>query len=110
MPHRLVLAGNLKSYWQKARSVAGLKEEKGMAKKTFEQTMKQLEQIVKELETGDLPLEKAIRKFEDGVKCSKYCSDLLDETEKKITILLQKQNGDVEEAPFLPSDEKDADD
>ena len=81
-----------------------------MAKKTFEQTMRLLEQIVEELEAGDLPLEKAIKKFEEGVKYSKYCSDLLDETEKKITILLQKQDGSVDEAPFLPPDEEDATD
>ena len=39
-----------------------------MAQKTFEQSMKQLEQIVKELEDGDLPLEKALKKFEEGMK------------------------------------------
>ena len=39
-----------------------------MAKKTFEQSMQQLEQIVQELESGDLPLEKAIKKFEEGTQ------------------------------------------
>jgi exodeoxyribonuclease VII small subunit len=71
-----------------------------MPKKTFEQAMKQLEQIVEALESGDLPLEKAISKFEEGIQLSKFCSNMLDETEKKITILTQGQEGDISEKPF----------
>jgi exodeoxyribonuclease VII small subunit len=71
-----------------------------MPKKTFEQAMKQLEQIVEALETGDLPLEKAIAKFEEGIELSKFCSNLLDETEKKITILTQGQEDTISEKPF----------
>jgi exodeoxyribonuclease VII small subunit len=74
-----------------------------MSQKTFEQAMKQLEQIVEALESGDLPLEKAISKFEEGIHLSKFCSDLLDETEKKITLLTQGQKGDISEKPF-PTD------
>ncbi len=69
-------------------------------KKTFETSIKQLENIVKELETGELPLEKAILKFESGIKYSTYCNDLLDKTEKKISILLQDAEGNVKEEPF----------
>ena len=43
-----------------------------MAKKTFELAMKQLEQIVQDLEAGDIPLEKAIKKFEEGIQISKF--------------------------------------
>jgi exodeoxyribonuclease VII small subunit len=71
-----------------------------MPKKTFEQAMKQLEQIVEALESGDLPLEKAISKFEEGIQLSKFCSNMLDETERKITILTQGQEGDISEKPF----------
>ncbi len=71
-----------------------------MPKKTFEQAMKQLEQIVEALESGDLPLEKAISKFEEGIQLSKFCSNMLDETEKKITILTRGQEGDINEKPF----------
>ena len=71
-----------------------------MPKKTFEQAMKQLEQIVEALESGDLPLEKAISKFEEGIQLSKFCSNMLDETERKITILTQGQEGDISETPF----------
>jgi len=75
-----------------------------MAKQTFEKAMKQLEEIVQELEIGDLPLEKAIKKFEEGVQLSKFCSETLDETEKRITILLQDQQGNVTEKPFMPEE------
>ena len=71
-----------------------------MAKKTFEQAIKQLELIVQDLESGDLPLEKAIKTFEEGIQLSKFCSEKLDETEKRITILMQDPDGKVSEEPF----------
>ena len=73
-----------------------------MAKVTFEAAMKQLEQIVQELESGNLSLEDSIKKFEEGIKLSKFCSSKLDETEKKITLLLKDQDGNVIEKPFVP--------
>ena len=77
-----------------------------MAKKTFEQAMKQLEQIVQDLESGDMPLEKAIKTFEEGIALSKFCSEKLDETEKRITILMQDDEGNLSESPF-PADNDD---
>ncbi|MCP4630582.1 MAG: exodeoxyribonuclease VII small subunit [bacterium] len=71
-----------------------------MAKKSFEQAMKQLEQIVQDLESGDIPLEKAIKKFEEGIQLSKFCTEKLDESEKKITILMQGSDGKLAEVPF----------
>ena len=71
-----------------------------MAKKTFEQAMKQLEKIVQDLESGDMPLEKAIKTFEEGIQLSKFCSKKLDETEKRITILMQNSDGKISEIPF----------
>jgi exodeoxyribonuclease VII small subunit len=79
-----------------------------MAKQTFEEAMKQLEQIVQELESGDLPLEKAILKYEEGVRLSRFCSEKLDETEKRITIL-QNQDGNVLEKPFMQENESEED-
>ena len=77
-----------------------------MAKKTFEMAMKQLEQIVQDLETGDMPLEKAIKKFEEGIKVSKYCSEKLDESEKRITLLMRDSDGkNASEIPFVTEDE-----
>lgn len=73
-----------------------------MAKKTFEIAMKQLEQIVQDLETGDMPLEKAIKKFEEGIQISKYCSEKLDASEKKITLLMRDSDGKkISEIPFV---------
>ncbi len=75
-----------------------------MTDQTFEKSIQGLEQIVKELEAGDLPLEAALKKFEEGVKLSKFCSAKLDEADKKVTILLQDQDGNVTEKPFLDED------
>ncbi|WP_028324581.1 exodeoxyribonuclease VII small subunit [Desulfatirhabdium butyrativorans] len=71
-----------------------------MAKMTFESALKQLEAIVSELESGDLALEEALKKFEEGMKLSKFCSQKLDETEKRITQLIQQADGQVTETPF----------
>jgi exodeoxyribonuclease VII small subunit len=75
-----------------------------MAKKSFEQSLKQLEQIVHELESGELPLEQAIRKFEEGIELSKFCAQKLEETERKITLLMQVGGAAVEK-PFAPAGE-----
>ena len=76
-----------------------------MANQTFEKAMNKLEKIVQELESTDLPLEKAIKKFEEGVQLSKFCSEKLDETEKRITILLKDQNDRVFDKPFISETE-----
>jgi exodeoxyribonuclease VII small subunit len=76
-----------------------------MAKLTFENAMKQLENIVHELESGNLSLDDSIKKFEEGIKLSKYCSDKLEETEKRITILMREQNGSISEKPFASDEE-----
>ncbi|MGA7145481.1 MAG: exodeoxyribonuclease VII small subunit [Desulfobacterales bacterium] len=78
-----------------------------MAKQTFEKAMEQLEEIVQELESVDLPLEKAVQRFEEGVQLAKFCSGKLDETEKKISILLKDQNNQVVEKPFMSDTEPD---
>ncbi len=80
-----------------------------MAKQTFEKAMKTLEQIVNELESEDQPLEKAIKKFEEGVQLSKFCAEKLDETEKRVTILLQDQKGEFFEKPFSSENDSDYD-
>ncbi len=68
-----------------------------MASKSFEQYLQDLEKIVKELETGDLPLEKALKRFEDGMALSKRCSRMLDETEQKISRLIKDCEGRLTE-------------
>ena len=76
-----------------------------MAKQTFEQAMKKLELIVQQLESGEQPLEDAVKKFEEGIKLSKFCSEKLNETEKRITMLLKDQMGNVFEKPFISESE-----
>jgi len=62
--------------------------------------MSQLEKIVEELETGKLPLESALKKFEEGMSLSRFCFEKLDETEKKITLLMTDRNGSEKRVPF----------
>ena len=81
-----------------------------MKSKSFEEAVKALESIVQELETGDLPLETALKKFEEGVKLSRLCSRKLDETEKKVSILIKDSEGNLAEEPFLPEIENDTTD
>ena len=71
-----------------------------MAKQTFETAMNRLESIVHELESGDLTLDEALKRFQEGVKLSKFCSNKLDETEKKVSILLKDEDGNVQAVPF----------
>ncbi|MGD8758335.1 MAG: exodeoxyribonuclease VII small subunit [Deltaproteobacteria bacterium] len=71
-----------------------------MAKLTFENAMKRLEGIVEALERGDLGLDEALKKFQEGVKLSKFCSNKLDETERKVSILLKDEEGNIGEEPF----------
>ena len=78
-----------------------------MAKKTFEQSLKQLEEIVAELESGDLSLEAAIKKFEEGMELSRFCTHKLEETERRVTILMKDSGGNVVEKPFAPREDED---
>ncbi|MBU1345104.1 MAG: exodeoxyribonuclease VII small subunit [Proteobacteria bacterium] len=70
-------------------------------KKTFETALKELEEIVREMESGSLSLEDAVKKYEAGIKQSKYCLDLLDSTERKILLLTKDSDGNVKEEPFI---------
>lgn len=71
-----------------------------MATSNFEKNMSDLENIVTELEKGDLNLDESISKFEEGIKISKQCNKILEDAEKKITILLEK-DGEVKEENFV---------
>lgn len=71
-----------------------------MTKLTFEKAMEQLEKIVASLETEALSLEQSLKKFEEGMKLSQYCSQKLEETEKKISLIMGIKEDDFEETPF----------
>jgi exodeoxyribonuclease VII small subunit len=66
------------------------------AKKTInlEKALADLEEIVEELESGDLPLEKAMKKFEEGIKLTRNCQAALKEAEQKVEILLKSAGGE----------------
>jgi exodeoxyribonuclease VII small subunit len=65
----------------------------------FEDAMIQLEDIVGELEHGDVPLEKAIELFQQGMKLSQLCSQKLEQVERKIEMIVE-ENGELRKKPF----------
>ncbi len=60
----------------------------------LEKALSDLEELVEELESGDLPLEKAMKKFEDGIKLTRSCQTALKEAEQKVEVLLKSAGGD----------------
>ncbi|HKV38951.1 MAG TPA: exodeoxyribonuclease VII small subunit [Blastocatellia bacterium] len=74
--------------------------------KSFESSLKELEEIVQSLEAGDLPLEQSLELFEKGVRITRECQTRLDEAERKVEILLKGADGKVVTRPFEePADE-----
>ena len=65
----------------------------------FEDSMKKLEAIANELESGKLTLEESVSKFEEGMDISKKCNKILQDAEKKISIIINK-NGEIKEEDF----------
>ena len=68
-------------------------------KMTFEEAMLRLEEIVRELEDGRLPLEKSLDLFSEGIKISKFCQSSLEEAEQRIMVLTA--DGELKEAGNL---------
>ena len=61
--------------------------------KSFEASLEALEEIVHELEGGDLPLEKSLELFEDGIRLSRQCQERLNQAERRIEVLLRDNQG-----------------
>ena len=72
---------------------------------TFEDCLQRLEKIVDELEKGNVPLEQALKLFEEGLRLSTSCRKELEEAEGKVEILL-RQNGKLQPEPYDPALEK----
>lgn len=72
--------------------------------KDFETALKRLEEIVGKLEQGEIPLERALELFEEGVKISRYCGGKLEEAERKVEILVKSQRNKMEAQSFEPSE------
>jgi len=68
---------------------------------SFEAAIEELEEIIEKMEKGDMTLDESIKFFQKGIELSKFCSEKLDEAERKITILLEKNNGETEETDFI---------
>jgi len=67
---------------------------------SFESSIKELERIVEQLEAGDIPLERSLELFEQGVRISRECQRRLDEAERKVEILLKAGDGTVTRDKF----------
>ncbi len=67
---------------------------------SFEENLKDLEELVRKLDNDDLTLDESIKMFESGMELSKKCSKKLEEAEKKINILVESSNGDLKEEEF----------
>ena len=70
----------------------------------LEKSLADLEALVEELESGDLPLDKAMKKFEEGIKLTRGCQTALKEAEQKVEILLQSTAGEESLQDFEPDD------
>jgi exodeoxyribonuclease VII small subunit len=68
---------------------------------SFEAGLQQLEAIVKEMENGDLPLERAIELFESGMKLSESCRKQIEAAETRVEILMRRA-GEMQPLPFQP--------
>lgn len=77
------------------------KSEHKPSTQSFESGLTELEAVVKELESGDLPLERALELFEKGVALSEGCRKQLEEAETRVEMLVRK-NDKVQPQPFQP--------
>ena len=77
-----------------------------MAEIKFEDALKKLEKIVADLENGNISLDEALEKYEEGIRLSKVCAKKLEVAKKKVEILLKAEDGSLELKPF---DEKSVD-
>jgi exodeoxyribonuclease VII small subunit len=64
---------------------------RNMAREKFEDALEKLEDIVKKMEAGDMPLEDALKSFEEGIKLIRFCQTRLDEAERRVELLLGKE-------------------
>ncbi|NLV21811.1 MAG: exodeoxyribonuclease VII small subunit [Syntrophomonadaceae bacterium] len=71
-----------------------------MKKQSFDNALKRLEEIVEQLESGQLSLEESLARFEEGVKISIFCQEELRKTDGKVSLLVKKLNGDMELLDF----------
>lgn len=66
----------------------------------FEESLKRLESLVREMESGDLPLEDILKKYEEGNRLIRLCAAKLNEAEQRIEILMKEKDGSLGLKPF----------
>ena len=71
-----------------------------MSEPTFEEALGQLETVVARLEGGDLPLEEALRAFEEGIRLARMCAARLEDAEQRVRLLTRAPDGTEAELPF----------
>lgn len=76
-----------------------------MKEMTFEKALEKLEEIVAELEAGDIPLDASMKKYEEGIKLARLCQEKLDKAKAKIETLMKEPDGEFKKKQF---DEKKA--
>jgi len=84
---------------------------KEQSEKNFETALEDLEQVVEQLESGDLALEDSLAAFEKGVGLAKYCNQKLNDVEKKVELLIKDKDGKLQLKAFgdLAEDEDSED-
>ena len=75
---------------------------------SFEKNLERLDSIVRQLEDAELPLERALVLYEEGMKLSEVCHQQLEEAEGRIEILMKKAGGKVVAEPFAPEESENA--
>lgn len=71
-----------------------------MAEIKFEEAIKKLEKIVEDLENGDLSLDDALKKYQDGMEMARLCNQRLENAKKKIDVLAKNKKGEFELKSF----------
>ena len=71
-----------------------------MAEIKFEEAIKKLEKIVEDLENGDLSLDEALKKYQDGMEMARLCNLRLENAKKKIDVLAKNKKGEFELKSF----------
>ncbi len=79
----------------------------GQPVESFETCLDELEQVVKQLEAGELPLERALELFERGMSLSETCRKQLEEAETRVEMLIRKE-GKIQAEPFRPNNSEKA--
>jgi exodeoxyribonuclease VII small subunit len=78
-----------------------------MAEIKFEESLKKLEKIVEDLEKGDLSLDEALKKYQEGIELARLCSQRLENAKKKIDLLVKNKKGEFELRPFDETEVKE---